>query len=617
MSTPYIPPRTIAKLHETFAPGTRHQAALEIATSLIGNGLSSAAVFQTLRDKFPEDVTDRELNDVVQWVERKHPGPSRFGDHKPIRPTTLNPPEKKRSPLEHCNWWLSGQTMTVESFAQLSQLAIPDTPVESLILFLEMTYLGTENLNVVCAFIEEGEKAKPHGPGRIISRDKWTEYLETKGVPESKAGAWFRPNPCLPQGSGTAGAVTDSDVVAWKFLLLESDVLPLDVQFSLFSKLKLPVAWVVSSGGISIHALVKVESSDAKRFSETARRILTALAPFGVDQANKNPSRLSRLPGAQRKIGASGEGLQRLLWLNPGKPALKDSDLSAFEESLLLPAIEEKPFKIVVKEAITRYEELADGKIKGIPIGIADFDRDSGGLFASQMTLITAETNAGKSSLLINIINAALSKGTGVALFTLEMDRGEIADMIFAMNCGVDRNHFNTGKFDKGDIEKMVGQVKNIGELPLWVYDESILTTTEIRRRVLHLVSESRIKLAAVDYAQIVMPESFQENREQQVANIGQSLRALAKDAKIPIIVLSQLNDEGKVRESRVLAHVAHNVFLLENQEDKGRMVMKVVKGRRIRKKNYELFYDPPHCRITSLSKTEDVPTPTRNTYVD
>lgn len=619
MNDTFIPPATREKLDTVYPVGTRHKVALDLAISLLGNGISSQAVFAQLRSKFESDVSDKELQDIVCWAEGKHPAPSGYGERKSTRQQIFHPPEKKRTPLEHCQWWLSGLTMTAEAFAQMSQLPIPDAPKAALALFLEMTYLGTDNLNVVCAFIEEGSKAKPHGPGRIISRDRWVEYLQTKGIPESKAGAWFRPNPCAAQGSGSAGAVTDSDITAWRFLLLESDVLPLEVQFALFSKLKLPFAWVVGSGGISIHAMVRIDAADAQTFSETARRILTALAPFGIDQANKNPSRLSRLPSAQRKIGAAADGVQRLLWLNPGKPAVKEAELSAFEDSLLFPAIEEKPFKAVIKEAITRYEELAEQKKSNvIPTGLADFDSDSGGLFPSQMTLITAETGSGKSSLLANILNSALAAGNGVVLFTLEMERSEIADMLFALNCDVDRNHFNTGKFANGDVERMTSKVKYLGDLPLWVFDESSLTPSEIRRRVLHLVSEGRVKLAAVDYAQIVMPENFHDGREQQVAFIGQALRALAKDAKIPLIVLSQLNDEGKVRESRVLAHVSHNVFLLENQEEKGRMILKVVKGRRIRKKHYDLFYNPAFCKITSLSKITDQDVPeTRNAYAD
>lgn len=608
-----IPPKTADKLNASHPPGSRHKAALDIAISLIGQGFPPTAVFQTLRSKFDQEKTDKELHDVVQWAVEKNPSPADFG---PGRASfKLNPvPEKpKRTPAEQAKWWLSGATMDKERFKSQSQLPIPDSNREALATTLEMLYLGNESLNIVCKFIEEGGKAKPSGPGRIMTRDKWVEYVRSSsGVPQSKAGAWVRPNPCTPQGSGHTGAVTDSDVTAWRFLLLESDVLPLESQLALFSKLKLPIAAVIMSGGISAHAWVKLDAKSAASFSETGRRILSALEPFGIDQANKNPSRLSRLPGAVREIGGVGEGVQELLWLNPGRSAIDEKSLSLFEASLEFPAVEEKPFKTLVKESLERYEELLLNKGKlGTPTGFSDFDRDTGGLFPGQMSIVAAETGAGKSTFAMNVVNAAAKNNHPVALFTLEMGREEIADIVFSLNCNIDRNHFNTGEFTNQDMQSMSTQVETLCKFPLWVFDESTLTAKQIRQRILHLKSESNLALAVVDYAQIVSPESTEVNREQQVASAARELCATAKDAKVALLVLSQLNDDRKLRESRVIAHEAHNVFLIENKEQENKMIMKVIKGRRIRKKDYTLYYEPIFCRITSMARDE----PARNYY--
>jgi len=77
------------------------------------------------------------------------------------------------------------------------------------------------------------------------------------------------------------------------------------------------VAAVIGSGGRSVHAWVKVDARDADEYRATVAQMLALLARFGVDGKNKNPSRLSRLPGARREIGAAGDGVQRLLYLNP------------------------------------------------------------------------------------------------------------------------------------------------------------------------------------------------------------------------------------------------------------------------------------------------------------
>ena len=127
----------------------------------------------------------------------------------------------------------------------------------------------------------------------------------------------MRPNPTKEVGSGRNGAVVDEDVVSPRFLLLESDVLPLDLQICALANFRLPIAAVLTSGGASVHAWVRLDCEDLEDYTDSANRILSAVSRFGFDAANKNPSRLSRLPGATRGIAASGDGRQRLLYLCP------------------------------------------------------------------------------------------------------------------------------------------------------------------------------------------------------------------------------------------------------------------------------------------------------------
>jgi regulatory protein RepA len=112
-------------------------------------------------------------------------------------------------------------------------------------------------------------------------------------------------------------------VTAWRYLLVESDNLPIELQLSLYAKLAIPVAAIWTSGGISAHAVVLLSSRSEELFRADADFILGRLSRFGVDPSNRNPSRYGRLPGALRSIGSeaglSGNdvGQQRLLYLNP------------------------------------------------------------------------------------------------------------------------------------------------------------------------------------------------------------------------------------------------------------------------------------------------------------
>jgi regulatory protein RepA len=141
--------------------------------------------------------------------------------------------------------------------------------------------------------------------------------IRDKGVPQSEAGAWIRANPVKQHGCGMNGAPCDADVTSFRFCLLESDDLPFNLQLSLWSRLPLPIAAIIDSGGRSAHAWILLDCSTADEYQAKVNRIFALLARFGICRSNKNPSRLSRLPGAQRKIGKRGDGVQRLLYLNP------------------------------------------------------------------------------------------------------------------------------------------------------------------------------------------------------------------------------------------------------------------------------------------------------------
>ena len=183
-------------------------------------------------------------------------------------------------------------------------------------------YDKDEFINVVTDFtIEEQKdgkaKANPRGAGRTMQRDDWMRWIRAHGVPQSEAGAWIRTNPVNQHGSGKHGAFCDCDVGSYRFCLLESDYLPLDLQLSLWARLPLPVSAIIDVGGRSAHAWVKLNCEGAKEYEAKVERIYTLLARFGICQNNKNPSRLSRLPGARRTIGKRGDGAQKLLYLNP------------------------------------------------------------------------------------------------------------------------------------------------------------------------------------------------------------------------------------------------------------------------------------------------------------
>src|SRR4029077_3145234 len=154
--------------------------------------------------------------------------------------------------------------------------------------------------------------------GKTLEAREWGSWFQRKGVPSMQAGAWVRPNPVTSKtGSGKGGAFMDADVKNPRFVLLESDLLPLQYQLTALAVFRLPIAAILTSGGASCHAWVRVDCGSVEEFESVAQRILKAVEPFGFDSCNKNRSRLSRLPGVRRGIGGGEDNRQRLLYLNP------------------------------------------------------------------------------------------------------------------------------------------------------------------------------------------------------------------------------------------------------------------------------------------------------------
>jgi hypothetical protein len=151
---------------------------------------------------------------------------------------------------------------------------------------------------------DKNGKNQPANGGTTMSRNQWiTRLLEPS--PKRPGGYWMRMNPL--DGAGIA----DKNVSAFRFCLLEFDDVPLELQLSLLAKLPLPIAAIISSGGRSYHAWVKVDAPTWDDYKNDVAELYKRMERFGVDEKNKNASRLSRLPGTFR-----GDQQQELFYLN-------------------------------------------------------------------------------------------------------------------------------------------------------------------------------------------------------------------------------------------------------------------------------------------------------------
>jgi hypothetical protein len=198
----------------------------------------------------------------------------------------------------------------------LSKNSAEEEPWQMAVRYLETLFTPDESVSYVhsATFKEDKVKWIPADAGHVrnvsaIIRDlkKYKRLDEAFGTINPEAGAWIRHNP-------STGA-KDADVTRFAYVLVESDSMPLEEQKKFLINQKLPIVALIESGGKSIHAIVKIEASDENEFKQRTSFLFDYLSQrhFQIDEANKNPARLSRLPGAMRN-----GNIQRLLATNIG-----------------------------------------------------------------------------------------------------------------------------------------------------------------------------------------------------------------------------------------------------------------------------------------------------------
>jgi replicative DNA helicase len=211
--------------------------------------------------------------------------------------------------------------------------------------------------------------------------------------------------------------------------------------------------------------------------------------------------------------------------------------------------------KELVRENYERLERIfSEGRrITGLGTGYTDLDNQTAGLQPSELVILAARPSMGKTALALNIAeNVALRKREPVAIFSLEMSKESLLLRMLASEARVDAHKFRTGHMNRDDWGKITGALSNLGEAPLWIDDSASSTVLEMGAKARRLKRDRGLSLMIVDYLQLVVPTHTGRgtNRQEEVSSISRSLKGLAKELKLPIIVLSQLT-RAPEREER------------------------------------------------------------------
>jgi replicative DNA helicase len=209
--------------------------------------------------------------------------------------------------------------------------------------------------------------------------------------------------------------------------------------------------------------------------------------------------------------------------------------------------------KDLVRENFERLEKIfSEGRrITGLATGYSRLDNETAGLQPSELIILAARPSMGKTSLALNIAeNVALRQGGAVAIFSLEMSKESLLLRLLASEARVDAHKFRTGHMSKEDWRRITESLSKMAEAPLWIDDSAAGTVMEMGAKARRLKREKGLALVIVDYLQLVAARGRFGNRNEEVSSISRSLKGLAKELKVPVLVLSQLT-RAPEREER------------------------------------------------------------------
>ncbi len=197
-----------------------------------------------------------------------------------------------------------------------------------------------------------------------------------------------------------------------------------------------------------------------------------------------------------------------------------------------------------LEESFDRLDELhkrADG-LRGVPTGYKDLDDQLAGMQPSNLLILAARPGIGKTTFALNIAqNVAVKHKKHVGFFALEMSKEELVDRLLVSQADLDAWKLKTGKLSENDFTALSNAMGELAEAPIFIDDTPALSILEMRTKARRLQVEQGLDLIIVDYLQLARSRQL-ENRVQEVSEISQGLKNLARELKVPVLAASQLS---------------------------------------------------------------------------
>ncbi|MFP4084824.1 MAG: replicative DNA helicase [Desulfonatronovibrio sp.] len=242
------------------------------------------------------------------------------------------------------------------------------------------------------------------------------------------------------------------------------------------------------------------------------------------------------------------------------EPASDVSDLLDSSEQKIF-AISESKTKQVFrssKELVAEVFELLQKRVErkelvtGVPTGYHNLDELTAGFQPTDLVIIAARPSMGKTAFALNVaMRAAVSHQVPTAIFSLEMSMEQLMMRMLCSFGKVDLKNLRTGYLDDEDWKRLYDSADALSKAPIYIDDTPALSSLEMRARCRRLKSEKNLGMVVVDYLQLMRAGRRIDSREQEISEISRSLKALAKEIKVPVLALSQLNRKVEERTNK------------------------------------------------------------------
>ena len=272
---------------------------------------------------------------------------------------------------------------------------------------------------------------------------------------------------------------------------------------------------------------------------------LVTLTPTAYNAAAYG--RLVEEAATRRRLIQAASDIAKLAYDNGSdiNTVVGESEKALFNVSERRSTHELKPIKKIASAYYDRVQYLYDHRdeVLGVPTGFKDLDKLLGGLQESDLIIVAGRPGRGKTSLLLSMaLKAARTSRKRVAVFSLEMSNEQLVQRLVSQETAINSQRLRVGKLEEDEWPRFTHAISVLGDTGLYLDDTPAISALQLRTKCRRLYSEIKLDLIVIDYLQLMTSDFRTENRVQEVSYLSRSLKALARELNVPVLVAAQLS---------------------------------------------------------------------------